>query len=74
MFTMNDLNKVVWKEDLNIDITIDAKLLVNEVPASEGVTEFIMTRPKLREVFEGAVRVLSRKQSRGIRKLLRKYA
>ncbi|HKL45081.1 MAG TPA: hypothetical protein VJ906_02440, partial [Roseovarius sp.] len=66
--------KVVGKEDINIDITIDAKLLVNEVPASEGVTEFIMTRPKLREVFEGSVRLLSRKQSRGIRKLLRKYA
>lgn len=73
-FTMSDFAKVVCKEDLTFDITHDAKLFVNEVRASEGVTEYIMTLPLFRSALEDGARQFTKKQTKGLRKLLRKYA
>ena len=73
-FTMNDYAKVVGKQDLTFDITRDAKLFVNELPASEGVTEFIMSLPLVRAALEDRARQYTKKQTKGLRKLLRKYS
>lgn len=74
MFTLNDLLKILGKSNLDLAFSNDGTLRVNDRIATSGVEEFLMAHAPTRQVFEAMIRSQKRSHTKGIRKLLRKYA